>query len=73
MPTVEADVTLVQVIVAAVAARTGRRVRDLQVEVHEEGLILRGRSLSYYAKQLAQHAAMDASGLRIRSNRIVVE
>jgi hypothetical protein len=64
---------VLQQVVAAVRQRTGGRVRELEVEFHDDGLILSGRAIAYYDKQLAQHAAMEASGLRIWSNRIVVE
>jgi hypothetical protein len=36
-------------------------------------LILRGRVFSYYAKQLAQHAAMQIHGLPILANEIHVQ
>lgn len=38
--------------------QTGRRVRDLEVEVREDTIILRGWCWTFYSKQLAQHAAM---------------
>jgi osmotically-inducible protein OsmY len=49
------------------------QVRDLQVLVHQSGVVLRGRASSYYAKQLAQHAAMAVSGLPILANDIEVQ
>jgi hypothetical protein len=52
--------------------RLGNRVRDLQVVVRPTGLILRGRALTYHAKQLAQHAAMETATLPILSNEIEV-
>ena len=40
-------------------SKTFRQVRDLNV-VHDSGrVILRGRSESYYVKQLATHAVLD--------------
>jgi hypothetical protein len=48
------------------------RVGDLQVELHGQELVLRGWTRSYHVKQLAQHAAMEASGLPIRANAIEV-
>jgi hypothetical protein len=48
------------------------RVQNLRLLLHEGGLILRGLSRTYYAKQLAQHAAMKASRLRIVANEIEV-
>lgn len=48
------------------------RVADLFVEAHDGGLILNGRCASYYAKQVAQHAAMSVTGMPIVANRIEV-
>jgi hypothetical protein len=47
-------------------------VHELRVIVEEEGVVLEGRAASYYAKQLAQHAALVVSGLPLRTNRIEV-
>ena len=53
--------------------------RDLSLRVHnfrlravEEGLILEGRTKTYYGKQVVQHAVMDATDFPIQSNNIVV-
>jgi len=40
--------------------------------VAKEGLVLRGRAQTYYAKQLAQHAVVEAAGLPILANEIEV-
>ncbi len=42
-----------------VRARTGRRIRNLRIELDSEGVILRGTAASYYLKQLAQHGIQD--------------
>jgi BON domain-containing protein len=42
--------------------QTGGGVRELTVEVELEVIRLRGRCVSFYCKQLAQHAAMRLSG-----------
>jgi hypothetical protein len=42
-----------------VQVRTGRRVRDLAVEVGSGRIILKGRTSTYYVKQLAQHGVRD--------------
>ena len=42
-----------------IQARTGRRVRGLQVEVGTQGVVLRGLAHSYHVKQLAQHGVRD--------------
>jgi hypothetical protein len=48
-------------------------LRRLRVLVQEQGIILQGCAGTYYAKQLAQHAAMEASGLPILANEIEVQ
>jgi hypothetical protein len=47
-------------------------VSNFRLVVKDEGLILTGRSLSYYAKQLAQHAVMEVTAIPIVSNEIEV-
>jgi hypothetical protein len=56
---------------AHVRNRLAGRVRDFRVLVRDEGLVLRGHARTYYAKQLAQHAVMEA-GLPILANEIEV-
>jgi hypothetical protein len=46
----------------AVQLETGRGVCDLSVEVHRNGILLKGRCTTYHCKQLAQHAAMGMPG-----------
>ena len=55
-----------------VLSRTGRRVRDLAVELHPEGIVLRGVAQSYYVKQLAQHGVRDVMPHVRLENAIVV-
>jgi hypothetical protein len=57
---------------ARVQCRLNGRVRNLRIHVEGEALILRGQARTYYAKQLAQHAVMDATALPIRANEIEV-
>ena len=57
---------------ALVQQRLHGRVHDLRLSVQDDGLILQGRTSTYYAKQLAQHAAMEVSGLPILANEIEV-
>jgi hypothetical protein len=52
--------------------RIGNRVRDLRVVLLADGLILQGRTATYHAKQLAQHAAMELAGMPIVANEIEV-
>jgi hypothetical protein len=49
------------------------RLRRLRVLVQKQGLVLQGCAPTYYAKQLAQHAAMEVSGLPILANEIEVQ
>jgi hypothetical protein len=55
-----------------VRCRLSGRVRDLQIVVHDHGLVLRGHAQTYYAKQLAQHVVMETTSLPIRANEIEV-
>ena len=50
----------------------GLGIKGLRVLVLKEGVILRGQTSTYYAKQLAQQAAMDATVLPILANEIEV-
>lgn len=52
--------------------RLGGRFHDLRVVLRPGGVVLRGRTPTYHAKQLAQHAAMALSGLPILANDIEV-
>ena len=63
---------LVATIERAVQEETGRGVRNLRVELREEGVLLRGHCSSYYTKQLAQHAAMTVPGGDAVTNEIEV-
>jgi len=49
------------------------RIRDLSVVCFEDVIILRGRSRTYHAKQLAQEAVFDLTGGQpTLANEIVV-
>jgi len=50
----------------------GGQVANVRLEVRDKGLVLQGRARTYYAKQLAQHAVMEATGLPILANEIQV-
>jgi hypothetical protein len=52
--------------------RLGNRIRDLRIEVQPDGIILQGRTTTYHAKQLAQHAVMELTNLPIVANDIEV-
>jgi len=57
---------------ASVMRRLARRVRGFRLLVRGHGLVLQGRAVTFYAKQLAQHAVMNATGLPILANEIEV-
>src|SRR5581483_3885346 len=58
---------------AAAQSRLGGQVRDLRLLLKDNGLVLRGRARTYYAKQLAQHAVMRVTEQRIWANEIEVD
>jgi hypothetical protein len=53
--------------------RTGRRIRNLAIELNPERVVLRGQVNSYYIKQLAQHGIRDCIPDLVLENSIVVE
>jgi hypothetical protein len=55
-----------------VRLRLGGRVLDFRLSIRDMGLVLKGRTRSYHAKQLAQEALMDMTGAQIRANEIEV-
>ncbi len=59
-------------LVAQVQHELSGRLRDFRLKRRGDGVILMGRAGSYYAKQLAQHAAMEITGLPIHANEIEV-
>lgn len=42
-----------------VRARTGSRLRDLDIELSPAGVVLHGRAASFHVKQLAQHGVRE--------------
>ncbi len=50
----------------------GSRVVGLRVLIREGGIVLQGTAYSYYAKQLAQHSAMQILALPVVANEIEV-
>jgi hypothetical protein len=56
-----------------VLVRTSRRIRDLSIEVSSERIVLRGRTTSYYVKQLAQHGVRELLPHVCLENTIDVE
>ena len=55
-----------------VQSRLNGRVRQFRLVVCGCGLILTGHAHTYYAKQLAQHAVLEATALPILANEIDV-
>lgn len=55
-----------------VLGRAGSRIRDLRVEVSPGCVTLHGRANTYYAKQLATHAALNEVAPRALNNAIDV-
>lgn len=51
--------------------RLAGRVRDLRLHLHDAGIVLRGIARTYYAKQLAQHALLEAE-VPVLANEIEV-
>jgi hypothetical protein len=52
--------------------KTHGRVHRLIVELCDQLVVLHGRTKTYYAKQLAQHAALELLGNRVLVNSIEV-
>ncbi len=65
--------SLTEAIALRVMVRTGRRVKNLTVEVCGSRVVLRGQANTYHVKQLAQHAAREAFPDTQVENTIVVE
>jgi len=57
---------------ANVLRRAWGRVCDFHVEVKDCGLVLKGRTRTYYAKQLVRQAATEAAGLPILADEVKV-
>lgn len=57
---------------AHVQSRLCGHVRDLRLSVQDYGVVLQGRARTYYAKQLAQQAVMEATELPVLANQIEV-
>lgn len=66
-------INLQNVLERQVRCRTGHRIRDLDIDVSPERIVLRGRATSYYVKQLAQHGVRDILPLADLDNTIDVD
>jgi osmotically-inducible protein OsmY len=56
----------------AVWRKTSGRIRNLRVQINRQGVLLTGRCDTYYAKQMAQHAAMSVHKTLQLTNQIEV-
>jgi hypothetical protein len=65
----EAEIARLQILIEN---RLAGRIHGLRIRFENNGLVLEGRTRTYYTKQLAQHAAMKESPLPIRINAIEV-
>ena len=55
-----------------IGIRLNGRIRNFRLPLRDGGMVLKGCAQTYYAKQLAQHAVMEASDLPISVNDIEV-
>jgi len=56
-----------------ISLRTGRRIRNLTVELRPERVVLRGLATNYYVKQLAQHGVREILPNVCLENVIIVD
>jgi hypothetical protein len=57
---------------AIIQVRLNGRVRELLLVESSAGIVLQGRSTTFYAKQLAQHEFMKATARQLLANEILV-
>lgn len=72
VPANELSSSALDALASQVRAQLNGRVHDFRVEMQDGGLVLSGRTRTYYAKQLAQHYVMELASLVIVANRIEV-
>jgi len=68
----DAQQLLVARVERMVREKTSGLIRDLRVDVMPREIVLSGRAATYYAKQLATHAALDACDELTLTNDIEV-
>jgi hypothetical protein len=56
-----------------IASRLEGRIRNFRLLLLDDGVILRGRSHTYYGKQLAQELVMQTTDLSVLANEIEVQ
>jgi osmotically-inducible protein OsmY len=64
--------SIIEQIESRIRRRVGGRLSNLQVAIQRGGVVLRGRTQTHHAKQLALQAAMESSELPILANEIRV-
>ena len=62
----------VEQLAAHIRSQLSGRILDLRLVARGYGLVLKGRALSYYAKQMAQELVRKATGHRPLANEITV-
>jgi hypothetical protein len=67
-PTIDPELTMI--VRRHMSARAS--IGFLEVLVSDRGVVLRGRSATYYGKQLAQHAVLTVAQLPLIANEIEV-
>jgi hypothetical protein len=67
-----ASIPVIEELEGHLQCRLNGRVSNLQIVLRPNGLILRGRSHTYYAKQLALQALLEATDQPILANDIEV-
>ena len=72
MPTIAASLDIGHQLETRIRIRLGGQIRDIRVMCRDDGLVLQGRSRTYYAKQLAQHLVMEVTSIPIIANEIDV-
>jgi hypothetical protein len=73
MPYFRQNTRVIEQLEAHLLRRMNSRIRELAIVSEDDGLVLRGRVRTYYEKQLAQHAVMEATSEPILSNEIEVD
>lgn len=72
-PLIPYSLDLAERLESQIALRAWGQIRDLQVLCLGDQIIIRGRSRTYHAKQMAQEAALDLTGGRAPlANEIIV-
>ncbi len=64
---------LTELVTQRITERTGRRVRNLVVEIEADAVVLRGHTTSFHVKQLAQQSVRETLPHLQLKNAIVVD